>query len=108
MESETLFAEEAEPPGSRTGNGLQLYNEHVGTSLDTLFTLAAVPARPAPRLSAFSDSRTRAFRKRFFPDTTLKEWNDWHWQLRNRIRDAETLGRMIHLSEDELHAMIGA
>ncbi|MBU0651734.1 MAG: KamA family radical SAM protein [Proteobacteria bacterium] len=108
MESETLFAEEAEPPGSRTGNGLQLYNEHVGASMDTLFPLAAVPARPAPRLSAFSDSRARAFRKRFFPNTTLKEWNDWHWQLRNRIRDSETLGRMIRLSEDELHAMIGA
>ncbi|MCE5265741.1 MAG: KamA family radical SAM protein [Deltaproteobacteria bacterium] len=107
MESEALFAEEAEPPGCTTGNGLQQYNEHVGTSLNTLYTPAAVPVRPAPRLSAFGDSRARAFRKRFFPNITLKEWNDWHWQLRNCIRDAETLGKMIRLSEDELHAMIG-
>lgn len=108
MESEALFAEEAEPPGSRTGNGLQLYSEHVGASLDTLFTLVAVPVRPAPRPSVFGDRRARTFRRRFFPDTTPKEWNDWRWQLRNRIRDAETLGRMIRLSEDELHAMIGS
>jgi lysine 2,3-aminomutase len=107
MESEALFAEEAEPPGSRTGNGLQLYIEQMGMPLGAPYTPAAVPARPAPRPIAFSDSRARAFRKRFFPNTTPKEWNDWRWQLRNRICDAETLGRMIRLSEDELHAMIG-
>lgn len=29
------------------------------------------------------------------------DWNDWHWQLRNRITDAETLGRWIPVSERE-------
>jgi lysine 2,3-aminomutase len=108
MESETLFVEEAEPPGRLTGNGLNPYSEHFGTSLNTLYTPAAVPARPVSRPSEFSDSRTRAFRKRFFPNTTPQEWKDWHWQLRNRIRDVETLGRMIRLSEDERHAMSGS
>jgi lysine 2,3-aminomutase len=67
----------------------------------------AVPARPAARSAAWNTGRTRAFRKRFFPHTTLKEWQDWQWQLRHRIRDAETLGRMIHLSDDEQRAMKG-
>ena len=68
MESETLFAEEAEPPGRGTGNGLQPYDGHVGMSMNILYTPAAVPARPAPMLPVFGDSRARAFRKRFYPN----------------------------------------
>ena len=30
--------------------------------------------------------QARAFQKKFFPDTTAAEWNDWRWQMRNRIR----------------------
>ena len=107
MESEPLFAEEAEPPGSMTGNGLQWMNERMGMSSGALFPPTLIPARSVPRSIVSGDGRARAFRKRFFPNITTKEWNDWHWQLRNRIRDAQTLGRMIRLSEDERHAMIG-
>ena len=107
MESEPLFAEEAEPPGSMTGNGLQWMNERMGRLSDALFPPTLIPARSVPRSIVSGDGRARAFRKRFFPNITTKEWNDWHWQLRNRIRDAQTLGRMIRLSEDERHAMIG-
>ena len=107
MESEPLFAEEAEPPGSRTGNGLQWMNEPTGRPSGALFPSTLIPARSVSRSIVFGNGRARAFRKRFFPNITTKEWNDWHWQLRNRIRDAQTLGRMIRLSEDERHAMIG-
>jgi lysine 2,3-aminomutase len=31
----------------------------------------------------------------------IPEWNDWHWQLRNRITDAETLGRWLPLSDTD-------
>ena len=106
MESETLFAEEAEPPGRLTGNGLKHFDDYAELPLNIP---AAVPAtKPVPRMSDFNDRRARAFRKRFFPNTTPKEWHDWHWQLRNRIRDVETLGKMIRLSEDERHAMSGS
>ncbi|MHB9096555.1 MAG: KamA family radical SAM protein [Syntrophales bacterium] len=109
MESETLFVEEAEPPGRLTDIvGPNQYSEHVGSSLNTLYSPTAVPVRPVSRLTFSNDSRSRAFRKRFFPNITLKEWQDWHWQLRNRIRDMSTLDRMIHLSEDERHAMSGS
>ena len=107
MESEPLFAEEAEPPGSRTGNGLQWMNEPTGRPSGALFPPTVTPARSVPRSIVSGNGRARAFRKRFFQNITTKEWNDWHWQLRNRIRDAQTLGRMIRLSEDERHAMIG-
>ena len=109
MESEPLFVEEAEPPGRLTDVvGLNQYNEHVCTSLNSLYAPAVVPNRPIPRSAVLNASRSRAFRKRYFPNTTLKEWQDWHWQLRNRIRDVASLGRMIHLSEDERHAMSGS
>jgi lysine 2,3-aminomutase len=105
MESETLFVEEAEPPGRLTDIvGRNQYNDF-GTFLNTISTHTAVPARPVPRPVVSSDSRARTFRKRFYPSTTLREWQDWRWQLHNRIRDVDALGRIIRLSEDERHAM---
>lgn len=32
---------------------------------------------------------------------TEENWNDWHWQLRHRIRDVETLARFIDLDAKE-------
>ena len=62
-------------------------------------------ARPlrGPRSLPFSKtgSVSRLFRRRFFPQATSVEWNDWRWQVRNRIQDVETLDRIIRLSEEE-------
>jgi lysine 2,3-aminomutase len=30
-----------------------------------------------------------------------RDWNDWHWQLRNRISDVETLGKVVDLTNEE-------
>ena len=69
METETLFAEEAEPPGRLTGNGLKQFDDYADIPLNTLYIPAAVPARkPVPGMSDFNDRRARAFRKRFFPE----------------------------------------
>jgi len=34
-------------------------------------------------------------------DVTEEEWNDWRWQVRNRIKDVETLSKVINLTEQE-------
>ena len=34
-------------------------------------------------------------------DVTEEEWNDWKWQVRNRIEDVDTLKKVINLSPDE-------
>ncbi|MBI3333044.1 MAG: KamA family radical SAM protein [Candidatus Omnitrophica bacterium] len=34
-------------------------------------------------------------------DVPLQEWEDWHWQLRNRIYTAEQLSQVIRLTPDE-------
>ena len=38
-------------------------------------------------------------------DVPLSKWQDWRWQLRNRINDPETLGLYVWLSEEERSAM---
>ena len=42
-----------------------------------------------------------AFRRRFFPTATAREWSDWRWQLRRSLRDANSLGRILRLTDDE-------
>ena len=36
-----------------------------------------------------------------YKDVTLDQWNDWHWQLQNRITDVETLKQVINLTAEE-------
>src|SRR5262245_19551563 len=51
--------------------------------------------------------QTRAFYRRFYPDTTTAEWNDWRWQMRTRIRTLGELNRIFRLSKDEAQAVAG-
>ncbi len=37
----------------------------------------------------------------YFPDVTDLEWNDWHWQVRNRITKAEDLKKYLNLTDNE-------
>jgi lysine 2,3-aminomutase len=46
-------------------------------------------------------AQTRAFYKKFYPDSTAAEWNDWRWQMRTRIRTLSELDRVFTLSPDE-------
>ena len=45
--------------------------------------------------------RSESFRRAYFPEAHRSEWNDWRWQLRNRLRDLQRLGRVVRLSFDE-------
>lgn len=36
-----------------------------------------------------------------FADVTEEQWNDWKWQLRNAIRDVETLNKVMDLTQSE-------
>ena len=48
---------------------------------------------------------TRAFYRRFYPETSAAEWNDWRWQMRTRIRALPELERIFTLSDDERRAV---
>lgn len=36
-----------------------------------------------------------------YKDVPESDWNDWHWQMRNNIRDVETLSKVLPLSGKE-------
>lgn len=72
------------------------------TSLPTA-KLEAPARKKALRFPVNTD--TRAFYRRFYPDTTSADWNDWRWQLRTRIRTLADLERVFVLSKDERDAV---
>jgi lysine 2,3-aminomutase len=49
--------------------------------------------------------RSMAFCRKHFPDATVAQWNDWKWQLRNRLKDLKTLERVFRLSPTEMQAV---
>jgi lysine 2,3-aminomutase len=49
-------------------------------------------------------SSPRSRRRAMFPDATDAQWNDWRWQLRNRIRDLKGLARILPPTPDEARA----
>src|SRR5688572_4401792 len=119
IEQSTATVELEEPPGSR-------YTSSPTLNLPVLESpVARRPVvRDAPPRSAAEDrnatesvpysatrrravsTRTRAFRRAFFRDVPDKDWNDWRWQSRHRVRKLEQIERMLVLSDDEREALI--
>ncbi len=48
----------------------------------------------------------RELQQRCFPTASDAEWNDWRWQLRNRIRDLKGLERALQLTAAEREAVV--
>jgi lysine 2,3-aminomutase len=46
-------------------------------------------------------NQPNSFLQKFFPGTTAREWNDWHWQVRNSFTTLEQLSSFLGLSEEE-------
>jgi lysine 2,3-aminomutase len=73
------------------------FNEHFPTVVnDSSRLVHKFPISP--------DSET--FRRAYFPESTVLEWNDWHWQLRRRIRRLEQLSPLLDLTMDEMTAIL--
>ena len=56
-----------------------------------------------PKAPAYHAGVNR-FRKRYFSQATTAQWNDWQWQLRNRVTSVLGLSRFLNLSPQELLA----
>ena len=56
-----------------------------------------------PRLTV--SERSHVFRKKFYPQITTREWNDWRWQNRNRLTSLSAVARVLELSDDERSAL---
>ncbi len=40
-------------------------------------------------------------RKQLFPEVTDEQWNDWKWQVKNRIETLEDLKKYVKLTAEE-------
>lgn len=108
MENETLFNEEAEPPGPTTDLAAM---QDKATRVFSLSINHQQPSlaktKPERLYFPFKDSpRSRAFRKKHYPEISRIEWFDWRWQFQNAIRDVHSLDAIIHLSDNERQAMM--
>lgn len=50
-------------------------------------------------------ARSRDFLERFYPSASIRDWNDWRWQNRNRIRTLGEAAAVFDLSADEREAI---
>jgi lysine 2,3-aminomutase len=119
MGNKVVVCESIEPPGSHnTTRSLTLPFTDTADTVQELLPLFdhepyfqnAIGISPKKTgsgtrfLSAPSKKGTgevEEFRVRFFSDVSDAEWNDWQWQVRNRIRSFEQLSRFIKLSPEE-------
>ena len=76
------------------------------SEIDLIEIKKIIPLRkvsPAVRLK--TNPSTALFRKKFFPNTRKEEWNDWRWQIRNRVRSSQQLQTILDLSTKESQAL---
>ena len=106
-----LKVEAEEPPGRPRATSQLLIKPQ---SPINALAPAPAPSAKAPRLDAVVVRMerfpigpvSRAFRKRYYPEVDVAQWNDWRWQARSRIRTLAELERIFVLSDDERDAVI--
>ena len=59
------------------------------------------------REKLYVDKRTSTFRKKYYPSITGERWNDWHWQMANRLKTVDEITRFLSLTDQELLALHG-
>jgi lysine 2,3-aminomutase len=106
MSNDIFSAEEFEPPGSLSSDAPddRLFSDSQHAQYPE--QLQARKVRKSCSVASFPSSpRTQTFRKTYFSEATATEWNDWRWQLRNRIVHLHQLERFLHLTDDERTAI---
>jgi lysine 2,3-aminomutase len=101
MKKEIMNTEDFEPPSSCEELDSSLYSELPLIQNPKVIPIRKVHGTPKFRIGA----RASSFQKQFFPQISITEWNDWRWQLQNRISDVDSLKKVINLSEDEERAI---
>ena len=86
------FSDSDEPPSSSTET-----SEFFTPSIVSSFVLKD----KFPSRNPSSSPKTTIFRKNHYPNISREQWNDWRWQLQNRIKSADELSLMFRLSDEE-------
>ncbi len=91
----------------RSGSGSTARASDVGPAVHASAT--AAPSEPAPFVNhrdpaqALGPDGKPAVSRRapIWADVPDERWNDWRWQLSNRVNTAEEIGRVLNLTDDE-------
>jgi lysine 2,3-aminomutase len=46
--------------------------------------------------------RSSEFLRQYFPEASERDWNNWHWQLRNSVTTIQQLSKFLDLSVNEI------
>jgi len=111
MKENICSAEEAEPPATMRAALTRRNAKETQFSIHNILSDANRSRVPSligvPVNRQFPENpQTLNFRKQFYPEVTSNQWNNWRWQLRNRITTVGGLQRIIRLSNDERLALI--
>jgi lysine 2,3-aminomutase len=104
-----ISSDKEEPPGSSYTSSASYDNLPLfAPPAEARRVVAPANDRPiaaSPRRRV-ANTRTRAFRRAFYPDVPERDWNDWRWQSRHRVRKLDQIERMLVLSDDEREALV--
>lgn len=53
----------------------------------------------------FESDKTKKFRETFYNNVSDNQWNDWKWQIANRISTYESISKFLTLKDEEKKAM---
>jgi lysine 2,3-aminomutase len=124
MDKTFFDPEEAEPPSQRLNQRTRSNNIKVApypkfdsdTGIDVLcqkpeayltFHQTNLKKFKIDLYSSFAISpSSKDFLNRFFPGTSIHDWNDWKWQLKNSVKSFEQLRPFITLSKEEEELII--
>ena len=106
------YPETGSMPEARLPHRSQEVDADLSDDPPSLTVPAAEPDLPEPFPDYFLKKRlpvsgphTIEFRRRHFAGVSARDWNDWHWQMRNRIRTLDRLEWMLELTDAERAAL---
>lgn len=83
------ISEEEEPPGKPTFiDDATLIDEYLIARTD--------------REKNVISERSLSFLQTYYPEASVKDWNNWHWQIRNSVHSIKGLSKFIKLSDSEV------
>lgn len=88
------LSEEEEPPSKK----------HISQTEHQAHAYHQVRPRLTPQPEV--GPRSLAFLQKYFPHTTIEEWNNYKWQLKNSVRTIQDLSNYLTLSDQEIRPEI--
>jgi lysine 2,3-aminomutase len=116
MKRKDRFSDEQEPPSNNALSKEFDLNHFMpksscgvtySSSDDSDIKASVISKKSASQITDVKSAseRSELFLKKFYPGATIDDWNNWKWQVRNRIRNTEDLARIINLTADERSAV---